>query len=127
MRKITSASTKLEEEVQEILNEKIETGYPIESILDDLCKHGCQSGMIGSLVYYDDTRKFFDRNVDEINEYLSELTDTTGFNLYDLLVEKGDKYDPLVRNDINKNLVVWLVFEEIAYRFYNEIEEAEQE
>ena len=38
--------------------------YEIKSWFNDLLSHGCISGMIGSLIYYCDTHKFFDDHYD---------------------------------------------------------------
>jgi hypothetical protein len=38
--------------------------------IDDLAAHGCESGMVGSLVYYTDTAAVYDRHEDEILDVL---------------------------------------------------------
>ena len=41
--------------------------------MEDLQQYGCVSGMIGELIYYDDTEKFFDEYKEEINEMIYYL------------------------------------------------------
>lgn len=71
-----------------------------------LAQHGCISGWIDSLIYYSDTRAFFDRFYDEIEELREEYEDSIGKPLriqYDL-----------------KNWFAWFAFEETAYRMAND-------
>lgn len=74
----------------------------------DLLSHGCASGMIGSLIYYRDTHKFFDLHYSEIEELRYEYED----NLGEPLQIKGDL----------KNFFAWFAFEETAYRLAHELE-----
>ncbi len=46
-----------------------------ESFIKDLLKNGCQSGMIGELVYYKDTRAFYIEYMEEIEELALDLED----------------------------------------------------
>ena len=104
----------LREEVQGWLDEQTAEGY--ESAGSDLLQYGCQSGMVGSLVYYSDTVAFYDRHREEIDAMLAEMVDDTGLQPADLFGEKWDKSDPLARGDLNRNLLAWFGFEETARR-----------
>ena len=53
--------------------------------MEDLQQHGCVSGMIGELIYYDDTIKFFDEYKDEINDILSNVIEGTGCSAISLI------------------------------------------
>ena len=86
--------------------------------MEDLQKYGCVSGMIGELIYYDDTIKFFDQYKDEINDILSEVIKGTGCSAEELFGDKFDKDDPLVIDYANKNLLAWFGFEETANNLY---------
>ena len=58
--KIKGAETKLEKAVQAVINrhaDDYETGAI--GFLDDLMHGGCQSGMVGGLIYYSDTLKYY--------------------------------------------------------------------
>jgi hypothetical protein len=69
---------------------------------------GCQSGMVGSLIYYYDTHAFFDRYYDEIEELREDYEDSIG--------------EPLQIVGDLKNWLAWFAFEEAAYRIANELE-----
>ena len=65
-----------------------------------------QSGVVGELIYYSDTVRFYKQYRREINALLYELMDGTG--LYapsKLFGDKWDKEDPLAQDDINQNLL----------------------
>jgi len=42
----------------------------------DLSQYGCMSGMVGSLIYYRDTHKFFDTHYAEIEDLRDEWQDS---------------------------------------------------
>lgn len=67
--------------------------------IKEVLQNGCQSGIVGSLIYYTDTHKFFNEFSDEIFEILEEIKDNTGeeFSNY-----SGDR----------KNTLAWLGYEE---------------
>ena len=78
----------------------------------DLLSHGCVSGMVGNLIYYHDTVKFFDDYEDEIENLITQSME-----------DQGIKTRPLFINSLNgsaenitqeKNLLAWFGFEEIA-------------
>jgi hypothetical protein len=72
----------------------------IASFFSDLLSHGCQSGMVGKLIYYTDTHAFYDRYYDEIETLREEME--TDF---------GEPLHP--RGDL-KNWYAWMAFEETA-------------
>ena len=91
-------------------------------IFTDVLYHGCQSGIVGELIYYTDTVRFYKQYHSEINELLYDTMNGTG--LYapsDLFGEKWDKEDPLAQECHNQNLLAWFGFEEtlrnIGYNF----------
>ena len=83
----------------------------IRGFLDDVLSHGCQSGIVGELIYYSDTTRFFKRHQDEINELLKEIIDSTGLSMAELFRD-FDQEDPLVLDYPNQNLLAWFGFEE---------------
>ena len=92
--------------------------------MENLQRYGCVSGMIGSLIYYDDTNKFYDEYKEEINDLLSDLIDGTGLSMNELFGDKFDNEDPLVLECSNKNLLAWFGFEETANKLYEKVYEA---
>lgn len=81
--------------------------HDISCFFSDLMQHGCQSGMIGSLIYYADSHNFFDRHYHEIEEIR-----------YDLEQSFGEPLKPL--GDL-KNWFSWLGFEETARQIADEL------
>ena len=75
-----------------------------KDIFTDVLNYGCQSGVVGELIYYTDTVRFYKQYKEEIN-----------------IGDKWDKEDPLAQYDYNQNLLAWFGFEEtlrnIAYNF----------
>lgn len=91
--------------------------------MEELQQYGCVSGMIGELIYYDDTEKFFEEYKEEINDMLSNLIDGTGCSMEELFGDKFDNEDPLVLDYSNKNLLAWFGFEETVNNLYENIKE----
>ena len=91
-------------------------------IFRDVLYAGCQSGIVGELIYYRDTVAFYNRYRKQINELLSETMSGTGlYNLSELFGDKWDAEDPLATDTYNQNLLAWFGFEEtlrnIGYNF----------
>ena len=84
----------------------------------DVMKSGCKSGVCRDLVFYEQTKRFYETYKKEINKllYLSDYD-----NLADLFGSEWDPYDPLALEDDNQNLLAWFGFEEtitnIAFKF----------
>lgn len=91
----------------EILSDT-ETDEEVINFFNDLQTHGCQSGMVSSLIWYSQTHAFFDTHYDEIEELRQDHKDSCGIDIpiqYDL-----------------KNTLAWFAFEEVAYQLSNELE-----
>jgi len=77
---------------------------PPKSFFQDLVSHGCISGMIGELVYYQDTRKFFD-------------------NFYEEIETLRENYEITIPQDTDlKNYLVWTAVEIIGAQMYQDWE-----
>ncbi len=83
-----------------VAQEALDCGYDIAAFFTDLLHHGCQSGMISSLIYYHDTHAFFDKHYDEIEALRYELEHELG--------------EPLKPQGDLKNWYAWIAFEETA-------------
>ncbi len=82
-------------------------------IFTDVLYHGCQSGVVGSLIYYSQTVAFYKKHRSEINELLYTLFAETGLSSpKDLFGKSWDEEDPLAIEDFNQNLLAWFGFEE---------------
>ena len=83
------------------------------NIFKDVLYGGCQSGIVGELIYYRDTVAFYKRYRKQINDLLSETMSGTGlYNLSELFGDKWDTEDPLATDIYNQNLLAWFGFEE---------------
>ena len=78
-----------------------------EAFFCDLFEHGCLSGMVSSLIYYTQTKAFFNLHYDEIEELRSSLMD--------------DGIMPDWPEDDLANFLAWLAFEEKARQLVYEI------
>lgn len=116
-----AAETKLEKAVAKWLVDKTEYGDDIETTLEDLLQHGCQSGMVGDLIYYRDTTRFYRRHQKDINALLYEWIESTGSDISDLFNRNWDKEDPLALEDLNQNYLAWFGFEESARQLANRL------
>ncbi len=84
-----------------------------KAIFTDVLRYGCQSGIVGSLIYYSDTVRYYKQYKNEINELLYEIMNGTGlYSLSSLFGDKFDQEDPLVNDITNQNLLAWFGFEE---------------
>ena len=114
--RLEGAKTGLEVAVQEWANEEAED-YPdsgVEGVLEDLMQGGCASGMVGALVYYTDTVKFYREHRESIAVLLAEMLDSCGCSIAELFGDKWDAADPLANGDLNQNLLACFGFEEAA-------------
>lgn len=110
MESLKEDASNLRLEVLEILENHIEDCENFEEVrgfMEDLRGNGCVSGMIGELVYYSDTKKFFIENLDEIQDYLNDLIQEHVYYI--------DEFD--------YNEIVWVVFEAIANEYFYTIED----
>lgn len=73
----------------------------IRNFFNDLSNYGCVSGMIGSLIYYNQTHQFFDTYYEQIETLRLQYEEETG-----LQIQLG--------NDL-KNTLAWFAFEETAH------------
>ena len=121
IRKLKAESTnKLKVEVLNYIADTYKTDEEIKCFMGDLLQHGCQSGMVGFLIYYCDTSKFFDKFEDEIEDLITNSME-----------EQGIKTRPLFINGLNgsaenlsqeKNLLSWFAFEEMTREINQELE-----
>lgn len=96
-----------------MLNSMVEPGYSIESIVSDLVQHGCESGMIGELIYTRDCVAFYRLYRREIDSMIQELCSDLG-STPDKIFKNWDRDDPFAREDSNQNILAWFGCEETA-------------
>lgn len=111
----------LEKEVRKMVHE-YGAGYEdgARGFMRDLGHGGCVSGVVGELIYYSDTVKFYNRHKEEINALLADLLDATGWSVRELFGDKWDDEDPLALEKYNQNLLAWFGFEETAFSLFQD-------
>ena len=92
----------------EVAQEALDSEDP-KTFFEDLMKYGCQSGIVGSLIYTKDIHEFFDKHYSAIEDIRRELED------------QGVQID--LKDQDLKNYLAWLAFEHVAYNIYYELEE----
>lgn len=93
------------------------------SYLNDVLKHGCQSGIVGSLIYYTDTTKFYKKHKKDIMVMLKESMENIGVSSpSELFGKKFDKDDYFIEEIQNQNLLAWFGYEETLYNICNELD-----
>lgn len=103
-------SSNLRNEVLDILINHIEDCDDFDEVrgfMEDLRCYGCSSGMIGELIYYFDTKEFFIKNMDEIQDHVNQLIQEGIYSI----------------NELDINEIVWIVFESISNEFFYTIED----
>jgi hypothetical protein len=81
--------------------------------LEDLQRGGCISGMVGAFIYHAQTKEFYIKHLDDLEEFKSSLEDNLG--------------EP-IRNrhhSQHTDFMCWLCFEEFCYNIYSELFEFE--
>ena len=110
--------TNLQKTVQEIIDthaEDYENGR--DGFIDDLSYGGCESGLVGELIYYTDTTDFYNNHREDISALLYDVMQQTGYtDPSDIFGDKWHKDDPLAIETQNINLLAWFAFEETAFR-----------
>ena len=118
MKIITETNNKLTKYVCDYIIKNWDKYDDKNDIFLDVIKCGCESGVCRDLVFYEQTKRFYETYKHEINNLLwrSDFN-----NLTDLFGDKWDPYDPLALEGDNQNLLAWFGFEEtitnIAYKF----------
>jgi len=112
------AENDLEQNVKEWINSEAgerDGDDAAEQVLRELLEHGCQSGIVGHLIYTPDCVEFYRAHQREIDRMLNETCQDCGCQPGDLFERAGwDKEDPLAREDQNQNILAWFGFEESA-------------
>lgn len=92
---------------KEVLRDLLNEDNP-EQYLNDLLQHGAVSGMVSGLIYYTDTKKFYIKHMEEIDEILADIEEEIG--------------DPLKKTSPIYNWMAWLGYEETARKIQEKLE-----
>ena len=103
----------LKNEVMEILKD-MAVDSSLEEVVEEVLKHGCVTGIVGSLIYYYQTEAFFNRHKDAINDLAHELSEDLYGNPFEI-------YHNL-NGGCSKNNMAWFGFEEVTRIIASELE-----
>ena len=92
-----------------ILNHIDDYENPI-TFLEEVLQYGCISGMVGELIYYNETKCFFIKHMEEIFDIYNEIKDNLSSEF-----------------EVDANNLSWLAFEHVVNEIYNEVTLAEYE
>lgn len=108
------AETRLERNALRWMNERGQDyNDGAAGVFKDLMYGGCQSGIVGHLIYSRDCRTFLKRHREEINKLLAEQIEECGASGPADILQNWDKSDPL-GEDVNADRLAWFGFETAA-------------
>lgn len=102
--------SKLKNNVIDIILENIEDYEEPKEFLEDVMNYGCASGIVSELIYFNDTKDFFIKHMEEIFDIYNDIKDNLSPDF-----------------EVNANNLSWLAFEYMTNIIYNEIEIMEEE
>lgn len=66
-------TTGVKQDVINYLLEMAQDAEDAEGILDNIVTHGCESGMVNHLIYYTDTKAYYEEHEEEIKNFVTEV------------------------------------------------------
>lgn len=102
---------------KEVIEELVQDEYTDKDfydIVNDISFHGCKSGIVTSMINYEDTVKFYERHKYIINGYLSEHWQNTGCESIKEIFRDFDDDDLLCLDVHNENLLAWYGYEYVV-------------
>ena len=122
LKELDTTNNRLKKYVTEHLIEFGEGYDDVSEYIKEILEHGCQSGIVGSLIYYKDTNEFYDTYEDEIEDLLEQYQDNCGYsNRMEAIANLNGASD--VGNIMQeKNLLAWMGFEEMVREIADELE-----
>ena len=109
-----------------VITNLLSLGYDNDDLLShiqDILNHGCQSGIVGNLIYYTDTTKFYKKHKSDIMKLLKELMENIGVSSpAEIFGGKFDTNDYFIEEIQNQNLLAWFGYEETVYNICNELD-----
>ena len=94
--------------VDDILNQ--DKDYQ-QDYITDVLKHGCQSGVVSSLIYYNDTADFYNKYSDDIYNLLDADTQDFGYQSIPEMIASLNGAKDVGSDEQYKNLLAWYGYE----------------
>lgn len=102
VKKLKSIIAENKESIRAIVAQDALDSDDVENYLRDVCEYGCAAGTVNGLIYLSDTKEFFIKHLEEIEELREEMEDSMG--------------EPLKIGVPMYNWLAWFAYEEMAYR-----------
>jgi hypothetical protein len=94
--------------------------------LEEVVKYGCVNGCVSSLIYYEDTNKFYDKFEEEIWEMLYDEQVDFGFSSIPEYIASFNGSKDVGSLMQFKNLLAWYAVENVANQILNGEENRKQ-
>jgi hypothetical protein len=98
-----SKSELKKEVINDLLDSEDTAGY-----IKEIINHGCQSGVVSGLIYYADTKAFYIKHLEDIEDMIADYQENTG----EMLQPKAPYY----------NWFAWFAFEETVRELADSLE-----
>lgn len=110
--------------IEEIIDDSEDyDGTKLEKIkgrLGDI-SNGLVNGVVSSLIYYSDTKAFYEEYEDDIYDFIDYLVDN-GLEPIEAIKKNRSETEILMHTDTVINDIVWMVYAEIAWQFSEDLE-----
>ena len=100
--------------IDDILEQDNQQGY-----IKDVLEHGCQSGVVSSLIYYNDTTAFYDKYNEDIYNLLYVDMQDFGYQSIPEMVASLNGAKDVGSDEQYKNLLAWYGYERSMQDIYN--------
>lgn len=87
----------------------------LAEMLNETYEHGCVSGACGPLLYYSDTKEFYQQFEDQVDEFISDLCEVLGWDGFQQTM-RLEIYDIVGKTDCAINNYVWAYVEDLISR-----------
>ncbi|BDA81638.1 hypothetical protein [Staphylococcus phage vB_SsapH-Golestan-100] len=79
-------------DVANYLLEMSQDSEDAEGLLDDIVSHGCESGMVNHLIYYKDTKAYYEEHEEEIKNFVTEVYGIEELESWDGIQDLSDMF-----------------------------------
>lgn len=102
--------SELKDNVIDIILDNIQNYEVEKGFLEDVLNYGCISGIVPELIYFNQTKCFFIKHMEEIFDIFNNIKENINPDF-----------------EVNANNLSWLAFEYVVNEIYNEVETMEEE
>lgn len=94
----------------------------LAEMLNETYEHGCVSGACGPLIYYSDTKEFYQQFEDQVDGFISDLCEVLGWEDFQQTM-RLEIYDIIGKTDCAINNYVWAYVEDLISRMVDMVGE----